>query len=149
MKTALTSLALAALLCACDAGEEHAPVDAAAADDAATGTPPASEPAPRDQERDDAAEVAVPERYRGEWAATAEACDRPGEVSQLVIGEDSIRFHESEGPVLSLAERGSELTLLARLTGEGETREASYTFRLSADGDTLTDLHGFVRRRCN
>ena len=164
MKPVLTSLVLAALLCACSSSEDDTQADVVAVDDATIGTPPpgdpdnASDQAPtpppteedaRDGAGDDAGEAEVPARYRGEWAATAEACDRQGEVSQLVIGDDSIRFHESEGPVVSLVERGNELTLLARLTGEGETRDASYTYHLSADGNTLTDLNGFARQRCD
>jgi hypothetical protein len=141
MKTALTSLALTVLLCACTPGNDIG--DAAPGDDAAGNDAPGETPA------DGAAAYDVPERYRGEWAATAEACDRQGEVTQLVIDDDSIQFHESEGPIVSLVERGSELTVLARLTGEGETRDASYTFRLSADGNTLTDLNGFARQRCD
>ena len=163
MKPVLTSLVLAALLCACSSSEDDTQADVVAVDDATIGTPPpgdpdnasdqAPTPPPTEEDSrdggDDAGEAEVPARYRGEWAATAEACDRQGEVSQLVIGDDSIRFHESEGPVVSLVERGNELTLLARLTGEGETRDASYTYHLSADGNTLTDLNGFARQRCD
>ena len=42
--------------------------------------------------------------------------------------------------------------MVAQLTGEGETREATYRFRLSGDGNTLTDIGtgmGMVRRRCD
>ena len=150
MKSAMTSLALAALLCACSADEGNRAIEPAAIDDATVGTPPPGDPEnASDQPAVAPSGDAVPERFRGEWAADAEACDRPGEVTQLVIEDDSIRFHESEGPIASLVERGNELTLLARLTGEGETRDASYTFVLSADGNTLTDLNGFARRRCD
>jgi hypothetical protein len=77
---------------------------------------------------------------------------RPGHESQLSIAADRIAFHESSGTIQSVAGDDSDLTVVARLTGEGETREATYRFRLSADGRTLTDIGsgtGMTRRRCD
>ena len=164
MKAVLTTLALAALLCGCNAPDDDRAAAGAAVDDATAGTPPPGDPnAASDQppvppidddlpgdDRDDVSEVEVPERFRGDWAASAAACNQPGEVSRLHVGDDDIRFHESEGPIVSVSASGDTATIEARLTGEGETRVASYTFTLSADGNTLTDsTNGFARVRCD
>lgn len=120
------------------------------ADTASTATAsPATAPT-----ADDAPSVngtVVPVRFRGEWAADAAACTSPGHESQLRIDADRIAFHESSGTIRSVANDDAILTIVALLTGEGETREATYRFRLSADGNTLTDTGsgtGMVRRRC-
>ena len=156
MKAVLTTLALAALLCGCNATDDDRAAAGAAVDDATVGTPPPGDPnAASDQPPvppvdDGIAEVEVPERFRGDWAASAAACNQPGEVSRLHVGDDDIRFHESEGPIVSVSASGDTATVEARLTGEGETRVASYTFTLSADGNTLTDsTNGFARVRCD
>ena len=67
-----------------------------------------------------------------------------------MIAADTIRFYESSGPVQSASVDDNELTVVVRLTGEGETRDATYRFRLSADGRTLTDADsGLARQRCD
>jgi hypothetical protein len=96
--------------------------------------------------------ITVPARFVGEWAIDAAACTSPGHESQLGIATDRIAFHESSGTIQSVAGDDSNLTVVARLTGEGETREATYRFRLSADGRTLTDIGsgtGMARQRCD
>jgi len=151
MKTTLATLALAAALCGCNAADDGNATARAAVDDATIGTPAPSDPRDASDQPPAAPEddAQVPERYRGDWAADAAACDRPGDVSRLHIDDDGIRFHESEGPILSVDERDGTLAISARLTGEGETREASYAFTLSADGNTLTDGSGYARERCD
>ena len=151
MKTTLATLALAAALCGCNAADDGNATARAAVDDATIGTPAPSDPRDASDQPPAAPEddAQVPERYRGDWAADAAACDRPGDVSRLHIDDDGIRFHESEGPILSVAERDGTLAISARLTGEGETREASYAFTLSPDGNTLTDAGGYARQRCD
>lgn len=142
MRSFPATFALALLLCGCTAGDEgHAP-SAAAMDDIPGRTPPADRGPPGGQD------PSVPERYRGDWAADVAACERPGEVSRLSIGQREIRFHESEGPIVSVEESGDTLEIVARLSGEGETRDAAYAFTLSADGNTLTDATGYARQRC-
>ena len=93
----------------------------------------------------------IPQPFRGLWAADAEACEGADE-SRLVLTADAVRFHESAGPVRAVVAGGPpELSVAVELTGEGETRTRTYDFRLSADGDTLTDVtdgRSFVRRRC-
>src|SRR5690606_15033889 len=85
MKAPTLTLALALALCGCNRGE------------------PAPSPVVQPVEEDVAT---VPERFRGDWAADADACTTPGHVSRLHIGSDRIRFHESEGPIVSVDERG-------------------------------------------
>ena len=95
-------------------------------------------------------EATVPTRFQGSYAADAAACDAPGHASHLAVGSDAITFHESSGPIIAVASGPSDITITAELTGEGETREATYRFRLSDDGDTLTDLGGGMERvRCD
>lgn len=140
MKTTPTILVLSLLLAGCNATPPPSAPDTGKDRGSAARSAPAPVP--------DAA-PAVPERYRGDWAADASACKRPGEVSRLHIGSDGIRFHESGGPIVSAEEHGDTLAITARLTGEGETRAASYAFTLSPDGSTLTDAGGYARRRCD
>ncbi len=135
--------------------------DRAPANDAAAPPPQASEPAappadttppPTDtpsppSDGDDTA--TVPSRFRGNWATDAAACAVAGHESRLAIGADTIQFHESSGAITSVASGGNDLTVTAQLSGEGETREATYRFRLSDDGNTLTDIGGgMARHRC-
>lgn len=136
------TFALAVVLCGCSAADDsHAPRRAAMDD--------AVERMPRpDRVRAADGAPSVPERYRGDWAADAAACERRGDVSRLRIGQQDIRFHESEGPIVSVDDRGGTLELVAQLSGEGETREAAYAFSLSPDGNTLTDASGYARQRC-
>ena len=106
-------------------------------------------PCPLPDDDGDAPEAAVPTRYQGSFASDAAACDAPGDPTRLTIGSDTIRFHESSGPVTRVASGPSDVAITAELTGEGETREATYRFRLSDDGGTLTDLgSGMERVRC-
>jgi hypothetical protein len=119
--------------------------------DISTATEPAPAPTPDDTQP--AIDTVVPAAFLGEWAADAAACARPGDESRLRIDADRIAFHESSGAIVSVAGDAADLTLVAQLTGEGETREATYRFRLSGDGNTLTDTSsgrpGMVRQRCH
>jgi hypothetical protein len=130
--------------------------------DAAADTPPAAvdadlpaaNPAPAPEADDTPATDGntVPVAFQGEWATDAAACTSPGHESQLRIDADRIAFHESSGAIQSVASDGASLTIVAQLTGEGETREATYRFRLSDDGNMLTDAGsgvGMVRKRCD
>lgn len=140
MRIALGAMMLATLaLCACNAGEDRPATDNTAA----------TAQAPADPAGEAGQPAGVPERFRGVWAQDAEACTRPAELSRLEIDGDRIRFYESSGPVVAVDADGDTLQLTARLTGEGETRDAPHAFTLSADGDTLTDANGYVRVRCD
>jgi len=129
--------------------------DRTPADDTSTPPPQASEPAtppptdtpPSPPSPDDSTNV--PARFQGNWASDAAACAMAGHESRLSIGADRIQFHESTGAITSVASGGNDVTITAQLTGEGETREATYRFRLSDDGNMLTDVGGgMVRHRC-
>lgn len=129
-------------------------------DDAATPPPQASEPAtppadttppptdtPSPSPPDETA--SVPARFHGSWAKDAAACAVAGHESRLTISGDRIQFHESSGAITSVASGADDLTVTAQLAGEGEAREATYRFRLSNNGNTLTDVGGgMVRHRC-
>jgi hypothetical protein len=148
--------ALAIAIAAAGCSAERTPADASAAVSPTTAdasVPPASEtPAPPVDDVPVADGTTVPARFLGEWAIDAAACTSPGHESQLSIGADRIAFHESSGTIQSVASDDADLTVVAQLTGEGETREATYRFRLSGDGNTLTDISsgtGMARQRCD
>ena len=147
-------LALAIAAAGCSAERTPAGASADVSPTAAgTSMPPASKaPAPPVDDVPAADGTTVPARFLGEWAIDAAACTSPGHESQLRIGADRIAFHESSGAIQSVASGDSDLTVVAQLTGEGETREATYRFRLSGDGSTLTDISsgaGMARQRCD
>jgi len=104
--------------------------------------PPTRPPAP-------APVATVPARFRGEWDGTREHCGAPGDL-HLALAADRVVFHESGGPVLQASEHGDDLELVAQLSGEGESWEARYHFRLADGGQRLIDLGagGAVRIRC-
>ena len=150
----IPALAIAIAATGCSAERTPAGTSADAPPPAADpGVRAANEaPAPPVDDVPAAHATTVPARFLGEWAIDAAACTRPGHESQLSIAADRIAFHESSGTIQSVAGDDSDLTVVARLTGEGETREATYRFRLSADGRTLTDIGsgtGMTRRRCD
>lgn len=153
------ALALAvALVAGCDAEPDTAdvgdapttlppPVAGPDADPDPDGTP-GPLPTPDDDDAD--GDATVPSRFQGSYAADQAACDASGNPTQLTIDGDAISFHESAGPITEVASGPSDITITAELTGEGETREATYSFRLSDDGDTLTDVGGGMERvRCD
>ena len=91
----------------------------------------------------------VPERFQGTYAMDEQACGQAGHESRLALSADRIQFHESSGPIEQANVTGDTLHVVASLTGEGETREATYRFELMQDGRQLRDLdHGMVRVRC-
>lgn len=155
MRHLVLALAIIAAAAGCS---DRAP----AADTADTTTPPAAVPAPN-VPADDApppgdttppandTTTSVPARFQGNWASDAAACASSGHESHLMVGADRIEFHESSGTVKSVMSSGSDLTIVASVTGEGETRDATYRFRLSDDGNVLTDMSSgtsMVRHRC-
>lgn len=125
--------------------------------DTAPGAPPAvaAEPGPPTEPRRPTPDEAntVPERFQGEWNSTPADCGTGNNPSRLRIGADDIRFHESSGTITSVTVRdGLDITLAADMTGEGEVFESTYGFRLSDDGNTLTDTTsgtGMARHRCD
>ena len=166
MKPLLPALSLAvaiATLAACN--DATPPADAPLATPPVADAPPADAAPPPpgdgdvgvppvdddldDNDADDDAVATIPASFQGEWNTDAAACGSGSNESRLVISADTMRFYESSGPVQSASVDGNELTVVVRLTGEGETREATYRFRLSADGRTLTDADSaLARQRC-
>ena len=162
MKPLLLALAIAALVACNDAtppsdaapatppAADAPPADAAPPPDGDTGVPPVDDGEADDDDASDDVTGTIPASFRGEWNTDAAACGSGGNESRLVIAADTIRFYESSGPVQSASVDDNELTVVVRLTGEGETRDATYRFRLSADGRTLTDADsGLARQRCD
>jgi hypothetical protein len=147
----LTALAIAfaggLALSACHGSPEPAAdVPTHVPEDHPSPTPPAAPPArPPAPARD----AIVPARFRGQWDGTRDGCRVPGEL-HLVLAADRVVFHESGGPVLRAKERGDDLELTVQLSGEGETWEDGYRFRLADGGQRLIDLGagGAVRIRC-
>lgn len=102
-------------------------------------TPPAA-PAPV---------ATIPTRFRGEYAADADACTSPDHVSRLAIDASHLQFYESSGTVTAVDASGDRVGITAAFTGEGEQYQATYHFTLSGDGTVLTDTdHDMARRRC-
>jgi hypothetical protein len=156
MRHLVLALAIAAVVAGCS---DRTPADTTDTTDTTapvttpTPTPPGdTAPPPGDTTPPvDDSTTTVPPRFQGNWAADAAACASTGHESHLMIGADRIEFHESSGTVKSVMSSGSELTIVASVTGEGGTRDATYRFRLSDDGNMLTDTGSgtsMVRHRC-
>ena len=91
----------------------------------------------------------MPERFQGTFALDDQACGQAGHESHLALSANRIQFHESSGPIEQAHVADNTLEVVARMTGEGETRGATYRFALTTDGRQLRDLdHGMVRVRC-
>lgn len=98
------------------------------------------------------AEQAPPQAFRGEWNSRTE-CGRPDGESRLIIADDSLEFYESAGPILgAFSNDPHEVLIVANTSGEGETSIEAYRFRLSDDGQILSQLsessEPFNRYRC-
>ena len=151
MNTAAFVAVLGAALatCALTACSRTPPPVSPATPASAQATPPATPAPPPSPTPPPPPEAAVPARFQGTWARDAAACATAGHESRLVLSADSVRFHESSGPISRTTANGDDLTLVVMLTGEGQTREASYRFSISDGGATLTDRDADVARtRC-
>lgn len=134
------SLLAAASLCACNGDSPDVPeaVSPGAAGTAAAGLPP---------------EWRIPERFHGEWHADLANCGDRADETELVIGPETLTFHESTGKVMASATspRNDGLTIIAEMTGEGMTWRRAYVFQLSEEGQVITSVEdgpGLSRRRC-
>ena len=99
--------------------------------------------------------AAVPAAFIGEWNSDPKDCGKGHGEGTLTIEAHRIFFYESGGPVEAVTLKEPRLIqIAAKLTGEGETWTDVTSFRLSADGKTLTDAsvpgeeQPFVRTRC-
>ena len=141
----LSTIALVALLATGCAAPHDGTADSPAADAPATAasTPDAAGPAA------EPTRTTVPAQFQGEYATDTRACNSPAHESRLTIGAWRIKFHESSGAIVAVESGRNALTITAELTGEGQTREATYRFNLSDDGQILTDRDsGMKRQRC-
>lgn len=154
MRHSRTALPLLLLLVAGCNADQASPAPEIATDAPAPQTespsqpaspPPQTQPPPPPE-----AGASVPEAFRGRYATDAAACARTGDESRLSIEADRIAFHESSGAVVAASGDGEELAITAKLSGEGETWERTYRFRLEDDGRALVDAEGGMRRvRCD
>lgn len=114
-------------------GEHHSPAHEAVSDDG------------------HATAARIPARFQGEWQRDHPAACGTADEGRLLVGPESIRFHESVGALQALHADHERLDVALQLRGEGQVWEATYRFRLSDQGRRLTDLssgNGMVRLRC-
>jgi hypothetical protein len=122
--------------------------------DATSGEPSGDVPTPAPPAADAPAAAAfdgttIPARFHGVYAAEG-GCANAGDESRLVILGDTVRFHESRGPVRRAHGSGDTLQVSVELSGEGQTRTTGYRFRREDDGRRLVDAEGgMVRMRCD
>lgn len=96
----------------------------------------------------------VPPAFLGEWRHEVSACGSSGDDSILTVRPNRLEFWESAGAIVAVTVHSPrEITVRARMSGEGETWETVLRFRLSSDGEGLADVtegeaEPFIRRRC-
>ena len=88
--------------------------------------------------------AAIPEQFHGRWAGSAAECSRGRlALQRMTISANRIEFYESIGQVLSVAVEGqSDFAVLLESRGEGYTWLSALQYRLSEDGQTLTNVTG-------
>ena len=97
----------------------------------------------------------IPEAFVGEWNASVRDCGTGSSDMRLRIDPARLRFHESQGAVVSVIRHDSRsVSVSARYVGEGQAWDRSDRLTLSKTGDTLTVQTGqtgqdrVVRHRC-
>lgn len=96
-------------------------------------------------------EVAViPAAFQGEWHTAPEHCGNPDIPGRFIVQLTRWDAWESYGIVQDVAVQGDrEIVVSAEESGEGETFVVTKTFRLSADGSSMTtDDTGVAKYRC-
>lgn len=87
-----------------------------------------------------ASDSAVPSQFIGHWAGSPESCSSQGDDLVLRIEPTQISYWESHGLVLAAITREhNELALILDFSGEGEAWLGTALFKLSEDGQQLTD----------
>lgn len=100
-----------------------------------------------------AAEIEVPAAFQGEWNMNVAHCGSGVNESRLTIAANRIAFYESAGPITAVTVHApDDITISARLTGEGESSVRARRFRLSDDQSELADVTdgaaAMIRYRC-
>lgn len=148
----LAALLAVALASACSPADDSAPRATAPVPEPVSAPPPPPLPEPETEPDPTAAtpaSITIPVRFHGTWAADSEACADGGDTTHLVIRASTVEFYESIGQVTAVEAGDGEINAALELTGEGQTWEDRYGFRISEDGRTLTDTgSGLVRVRC-
>ena len=96
----------------------------------------------------------VPPAFLGEWRYELTDCRNDADDSYLFIRPNRLEFYASEGPILDVKVHSArDISIKARLSGEGETSVEVTRFRLSADGKSIADITDpvgppFTRKRC-
>ena len=143
MKTEFALAVLAGLSIAACSGPAPASPAAQAAPAAAPAPAPATSMTPAAARGADGAGgdlAAVPPAFIGEWNSDPKDCGKGHGEGTLTIEAHRIFFYESGGPIEAVTMKAPGLIqIAAKLTGEGETWTDVTSFRLSADGKTLTD----------
>jgi hypothetical protein len=92
--------------------------------------------------------IAIPEPFRGRWDASAAACAGKASEMRLVVGPDSLRFHESLGRVEAVRAAGADtIALDLAFEGEGEQWRETRALRLLPDGRLVVDGRGGTANR--
>lgn len=92
--------------------------------------------------------TAIPEPFRGRWDASAAACAGAGSEMRLVVGPDSLRFHESLARVEAVRVLGADAVALDLASeGEGERWSETRTLRLMPDGGLAVEAPGSSANR--
>jgi hypothetical protein len=141
MKPVFAVAALAGLSIAACSGPAPAAPEAPPAPPAAAAAPAPATPASATGANGAGGDIAtVPAAFIGEWNSDPKDCGKGHGEGTLTIEAHRIFFYESGGPIEAVTMKEPRLIqIAAKLTGEGETWTDVTSFRLSADGKTLTD----------
>ncbi len=86
------------------------------------------------------AEWHVPVRYQGEWHGQLANCANAKDPTRVIIAADHLQINDLAGPVQASSTSGPQLTVVANLTGEGQTLQRVFAFDLSDDNSQLTTI---------
>ena len=86
------------------------------------------------------AEWRVPVQFQGEWHGQLANCANPKDTTRIIIAVDHLQINDLAGPVQASSTAGPQLTVVARLTGEGEVLQRTFGFVLSDDHNQLTTM---------
>ena len=129
------------LACGGKTDRDRVTIDTAIVFTSLTAAPDSAEP-----------DTTIPDPFRGQWAGRQTECGRAAE-SSLRVTADSVNFYASRGRVLAVdVMKDREIEVLLESSGEGQVWRQTRRFKLSEDGQSLTDLTTeghVVRGRCN